>query len=499
MNATILPILLPLLTAVFTLLWSRPGTARRFLAVGSALLQLGVALRLVALTSSGGRLVLPLGGWPARFGIVLVTDLLAAIMVTLCTVTTLATLLYGFAEAPARKEHPLRLPLIGFMVTGINLSFLTGDLFNLFVAFEILLIASYALLTLECRGGAIRHAFPYLTINLVGGALFFCAAGLAYGLFGTLNLAAIAAQAGALGGDARFRGLAVLLLGVFALKAGLFPLYFWLPRAYPILPAPLAALFSGMLTKVGVYALLRFMGTVFPPEMGWLSRPLAWLAGATMLLGVFGAISRTSVRGILSYHILSQIGYMVLAIALFTPLSLAAAVFYLIHHIVVKSSLFLIGGAAASLNESDELDAMGGLWKKAPFLGVLFLLQAFSLAGVPPLSGFWGKFLILKAAFGQEAFVLAGVALLAGLLTLLSMLKIWDGAFWKEPHGAAFHWQPRRTGRMIAVAAGMTLISLGIGLGAEPVFHLSRMAAESATDRAGYIHDVRAALNRFAP
>lgn len=499
MNGTILPILLPLLTAVITLLWSRPGAARRAVTGFSTLLQLGVALWLVCLTGNGARLVLPLGGWATEFGIVLVTDLLSAIMLTLSALTTLAILLYGFAQEPARDEHPLRLPLVEFMVTGIHLSFITGDLFNLFVAFEIMLIASYALLTLESRGAEIRHAFPYLTINLVAGALFFCAAGLAYGLFGTLNLAAIAAQADALGDDARFRGLAVLLLGVFALKAGVFPLYFWLPRSYPILPVPLAALFSGMLTKVGVYALLRFLGTVFPPGMDWLHQPLAWLAGATMLFGVFGAISRTSIRGILSYHILSQIGYMVLAIALFTPLSLAAAVFYIIHHIIVKSSLFLIGGVAGSLNGSDELERMGNLWKNAPFLGILFLFQAFSLAGVPPLSGFWGKLLIVIAAFGKGEFVLAGAALAAGLLTLLSMLKIWDGAFWKENPRAAFHPQPRLTRRLVAVAAVMTLISLGIGLGAEPVYRLSRVAAETAADRAGYIHDVRSALTAPAP
>jgi len=496
-NLIIAILLLPFFTAAFSALMPKVGTARRGLVALSAWLQLAVALALVELTRGGERLVLPLGGWPGRFGIVLAVDLFSAIMVTLAAVCSVAILHYGFFETPRREEHPLRLPLLQFLVVGTQLAFITGDLFNLFVAFEILLIASYGLMTLESSGAEIRHAFPYFAINLIGGLLFFCAAGLTYGLLGTLNFAGIAERAGAMTGDARFSGLAVLLLCVFGMKAGLFPLYFWLPKSYPIVPTPVAAFFSGMLTKVGVYAVLRLLTTVLPHEMGWLHTALAWVAGATMLFGVAGAIAQNTIRGILSYHILSQIGYIVLAIGLFTPFSIAAAIFYLAHHIIVKTSLFLIGGVANRLEATDELDAMGGLWKQAPFLGVLFLFQAFSLAGIPPLSGFWGKLLILIATVQTREYLLLAIALLAGLLTLFSMLKIWNGAFWKERPAPL---PPPPSGnrpnlpRMIAVIAGLTLISLSIGLGAEWFYQLARQAAETALDQPGYVRDIARAL-----
>ena len=223
---------------------------------------------------------------------------------------------------------------------------------------------------------------------------------------------------------------ALLLLFVFGMKAGLFPLFYWLPNSYPILPNPLAALYAGMLTKVGVYVLLRIFGQVLPPEMPLLHTIMAWLAAATMILGVLGAVSRNFIRSILSFHILSQIGYMVLAIGLFTPYAIAAAIFYVMHHIIVKSTLFMVGGTVSALNHTDDLGKTGRLWLLTPVLGVVFLFQALSLAGLPPLSGFWGKYMIIVEGIRQSEWVLVACALIAGILTLFSMLKIWNGAFW---------------------------------------------------------------------
>jgi multicomponent Na+:H+ antiporter subunit D len=498
-NLVILPLLLPLLTAVTLLFWGRPSPGRRVLAAGSAAMQLVVALGLLARTLAGTPLVLPVGNWSARLGIVLVADPLAAVMVTLCTFTALAAVLYGFAEYRPAIEHPLRLALLQFLVAGINLAFLTGDLFNLFVAFEVMLIASYALLTLEADDWDVKQAFPYLAVNLTGSTLFLCAAGFAYRLFGTLNFADLAARAAAQSDDPRVTALALLLLVVFGLKAGLFPLYYWLPNSYPILPAPLAALYSGMLTKVGVYVLLRAFGTVLPHDLTGVHTLLAWLAGATMIFGVVGALSRNFIRGILSYHILSQIGFMVLAIGLFTEFAFAACVFYIIHHIVVKSSLFLIGGTAALLNRTDNLDRMGNLWRQAPALGVLFLLQALSLAGLPPLSGFWGKYAILVEGLRLGEYVLVALALGASLLTLVSMLKIWNAAFWFGAKDRKVCLGDGRWRQMNRVTAGMVLVSLGIGLGAEGVFRVAQQAATQARDQAGYIRAVQAVVTKDAP
>ncbi|MHB1307290.1 MAG: proton-conducting transporter transmembrane domain-containing protein [Limisphaerales bacterium] len=490
MNWTIAPILLPLLTGLLLLLLGRPGGRRRWVAALSALAQLGVALFLVERTAHDHLFVLPVGGWSARVGIALVIDLLSAIMLTLSSLTALASILYGFAESTVRAEHPLRLPLVQFLVLGINLAFCTGDLFNLFVAFEVMLISSYALLTLEADDWDIKQAYPYVAINLVGSTLFLCGAGLAYGLFGSLNFAEIALRSREMSGDPRVLTLSLLLLVVFGIKAGLFPLYYWLPNSYPTLAFPLAALYSGMLTKVGVYVLLRVFGTVLPPDLHVAHQLMAWLAGATMLLAVMGAISRNFIRGILSFHILSQIGFMVLAIGFFTPLSLAAAIFYITHHIVVKSSLFLIGGVASCLNRTDNLEKMGNLWRETPWLGVLFLLQALSLAGLPPLSGFWGKYAILVVGFEHGEYALVAAALLASILTLFSMLKIWNGAFWNESPTVPVRRDDRRWVTMSWVVAGMTLISVGIGLGAEPVLQLATRAAEQLVDHENYARAV---------
>jgi len=495
MNWPALPFLLPLLTALAALFMGRPGRLRRQVVGGSAALQLLLALYLCARTLDGSRLVLGIGGWSAQYGIVLVVDLLSAIMLALAALTALVTILYGFVESRLAVEHPLRLPLVQFMMVGINLSFCTGDLFNLFVAFEIMLIASYALLTLEVDNWEIKETYPYVAINLFGSVFFICACGLVYARFGTLNFAQIAARAGTMTDDPLLLIIALLLLVVFGIKAGLFPLYFWLPNSYPTLPIPLAALYGGMLTKVGVYVLLRMLATLLPPELTLIHRLLLWLSAATMILAVLGALSRNYIRGILSYHILSQIGFMLLAVGFFTPLAIAAAIVYIIHHIVVKSSLFLIGGVAAWLNRTDDLERMGNLWEKTPWVGVCFLLQALSLAGIPPLSGFWGKYLIITVGLEQRAYVLVGVCIVASVLTLVSMLKIWNGAFWKSSLKILVHREDPRWKRMAALCGALTMISLGIGLGAEGVFRVARQAADTALDQRGYIEAVTRITN----
>jgi multicomponent Na+:H+ antiporter subunit D len=486
-NAAVLPVALPLATALLLLAW-RPGGAKRWIAGFSAAAQLVLAGGLIAHTFQNGPLALALGGWLAPYGIVLMVDLLAAIMLGLGAVTALAILLFGFAELPSSRAHPLRLPLVQFLMTGINLSFCTADLFNLFVAFEVMLIASYALLTLEADDWDIKQAFPYLAMNLVGGTLFLAAAGLAYGLFGSLNFAAIAERSAAMADDPRVVALGLMLVVVFGLKAGVFPLYFWLPNSYPILPAPLAALYGGLLTKVGVYALLRMFGQVLPPELPWVRDVLGWAGVATMWFGVLGAVSRNFVRGILSWHILSQIGYMLLALSLGSPLALAAAILFVGHNILVKSSLFLVGGAVSAINGTDDLTRTGGLWRHAPVLGTLFLLQALSLAGLPPLSGFWGKYLIVFEAIGQRSWLFAALALGAGMLTLFSMLKIWLGAFWNEARAETpLALGQRRLRGMTAAIGVMTAAALAMGLGMEHCLRVTQEAVRQLTDCPAYI------------
>jgi len=489
MQVVILPILVPMLTALTALFWGRPTPARRLFVAASALLQCLAAFGLLLHNAEGGALALGVGYWTYRVGIVLVIDLLASIMLSLSALVGLAALLYGMADQGTRSEHPLRLPLLQFLMMGINLSFMTGDLFNLFVAFEVMLIASYALLTLEADNWSVKQAYPYLAINLVGGTLFLCAAGLAYSLFGTLNMADIATRAALMEGDPRVTVLALLLAVVFLTKAGVFPLGYWLPNSYPTLPIPLAALYAGMLTKVGVYVLLRAFGTILPHDLPTAHQLLVFLACVTMVATIFGALARPYIRGILAFNILSHIGFMILAIGLFSERSLAAAIYYIMHHIVVMASLFLITGVAIRLTRTDDLSRMGGLWKQAPWFGLLFMIQALSLSGLPPLSGFWGKYLILEAALDQHAYLAVACLLIASILTLVSMLRIWNRAFWAPPVAPGSGVQPRGAAwvRLATIAGGLVVVSLVIGIGAEWFLKLSFAAAHDLMDNSNYI------------
>lgn len=498
-NLAAFPVIFPAVAALFCLLAPRPTLWRRLLTVAAVTVLLGQALWTVGHVMSAGPLVLRLGGWLAPYGIVLVADTLAGVMLALSSFTALACALFGFAEEPTREEHPLRLPLLLFLLSGINLSFVTGDLFNLFVAFEVMLLSSYGLMTLESGAKESRQALPYLTLNLVGSALFLAVCGFAYSLFGTLNFAEMIGRADLLADDHRLLLLGALMLLVFGLKAGLFPLYQWLPGGYSVMPSPMAAFYAGMLTKVGVYVLIRIFGTVLPPTLTELYTLIAWAAGLTMVVGVLGAVGQGRVQTILSYHIVSQIGFMALAIGLFSPFAFAAAIFYIIHHIIVKAALFLVGGSVRKLNGTDELARTGGLWRAAPWLGIAFVLQAMSLAGLPPLSGFWGKFMIIQEGFTQGEWILVAMSLVASVLTLMSMLKIWLGAFWKPAPADRPPAVSGSTRRMSAVVLGMACVSLVIGLGAERFLRVAKHAADETLDRAGYAANVRAANDTLFP
>jgi multicomponent Na+:H+ antiporter subunit D len=498
-NLAAFPVIFPVIAALFSLLTPRPSAWRRVLVTLVLAGLLFHAGWIVNHAMSDGPLVLRVGGWLSPYGIVLVADTLAGVMLALSSFTALSCALFGFAETETRDEHPLRLPLLLFLLAGINLSFVTGDLFNLFVAFEVMLLSSYGLMTLEAGAKESRQALPYLTLNLIGSTLFLAVTGYAYSLLGTLNFAEMIVRTDALAGDYRLTLLAVLMLLVFGMKAGLFPLYQWLPGSYSVMPPPMAAFYAGMLTKVGVYVLIRIFCTVLPPSLTDLHTLIAWSAGLTMVIGVLGAVGQMRVQTILSYHIVSQIGFMALAIGLFTPFAITAAIFYIIHHIIVKAALFLVGGSIAKLNGTDDLARTGGLWRAAPWLGIAFVLQAMSLAGLPPLSGFWGKFMIIQEGLTQGEWVSVAMSLLASVLTLMSMLKIWLGAFWKTAPAEAPVVCTGRTRAMTGVIVGMACVSLCIGFGAEHFLRIAKHAATESLDRAGYVANVRAADKTLYP
>lgn len=378
-----------------------------------------------------GIVVLRMGDWLPPYGIVLVADVLSMTMVALTMTIALAVTLFSLPTVDTERQDHFYYPLFFILLMGVNGAFLTGDIFNLFVFFEVLLIASYALMALGSEPGQLRETVKYLVLNLIGSTFFLIGLALVYRITGTLNMADLALRLQMLpGSSSLITTLAMVFLFVFGLKAAIFPLYFWLPGPYFPPPAGISAFFAGILTKVGVYAIFRTFTLIFRHDPAFTHELLLALAALTMLLGVLGAISQMDMKRILSYHIISQIGYMILGIGLLTPQALAGALFYIVHHVIVKSALFLIAGVVQETTGTTHLKAVGGLQERSWVLSALFLVAAFSLAGLPPLSGFFSKLIILQAGVATGRYGYVGIGLLSSLLTLFSMLKIWNGVFW---------------------------------------------------------------------
>jgi multicomponent Na+:H+ antiporter subunit D len=484
------PILIPLLAAAVTaLFWNHPYIQRPIGLVASAAL-LGVALNLLVRTSDGTILVTQMGNWAAPFGISLVIDLFSAIMLVITGLMALAVSVYAMGPASIERDRAGFQPLFHSLILGVCGSFSTGDIFNLYVWFEVMLIASFGLLVLERTREQLDGGIRYVVLNLIGTTMFLLAVGLLYGLTGTLNFADLARVAPAVENQGALAAVGMLLLIAFGAKAALFPLFNWLPAAYHTASMPVAAIFAALLTKVGVYAIIRVFTLVFAHEAGFFGPIFLVVAVATMVTGVLGAAMHYDIRKILSFHIISQIGYMLVGVALMTPLAIAGSILYIVHHIIVKANLFLLAGAIRQETGSFALRRIGGLWAIKPLLGVMFLIPALSLAGIPPLSGFWGKLVVIRSGLEAEAYWLAGIALAVGMLTLYSMIKIWNEAFWKSaPEGdaAALPWTARErlaTYAPIIVLGGLTIT---IGLLTEPFAVISIQAAESLLDRQAYI------------
>jgi multicomponent Na+:H+ antiporter subunit D len=481
----VLPIGIPLTTAIAGLFTWRWRQWQRGLGVVGAIALLVASAVLLWRVGRHGPQAVWVGNWPAPFGIALIADLLSAIMVMLAATIGLAVVLFSLAHMDAARETHGYYPLVHILLMGVCGAFLTGDLFNLYVWFEVMLMASFVLLALGGERAQLEGAIKYVTLNLMASALFLTAVGVLYGLVGTLNMADVARRLRLTAPSSAQAAIASLLLTAFGIKAALFPLFFWLPASYHTPPVAISAVFAGLLTKVGVYALLRVFTLIFTDTGHAL---ILWLSGLTMLTGVLGALAQNEFRRILSFHIISQIGYMILGLGLFTTAGLAGAIFYIIHHIIVKTNLFLTSGLVHAVQGSFELARLGGLYRTHPTLAVLFMIPALSLAGMPPLSGFFAKVLVIRAGLQAGHWALVAVALGVSLLTLLSMMKIWMEAFWKptaeDPPALASPPSPAAQSLSLVSrwgllsSAGLALLTVMIGMGAEFILALAEAAAE---------------------
>ena len=486
----VLPVLVPLGTAIVCLALWPFRVAQRAASVAGAALLLAAAAALLHRVDTAGIQVMQMGAWPAPYGISLVADLLAAIMVLLTGITGLAVAVYSLGSIDAARESHGYHPLFHVLLMGVSMAFLTGDLFNLYVAFEVMLMASFVLLALGGERAQLESAVKYVTLNLLSSAVFLAAVGVLYGVAGTLNMAdlALTVQRGTAPG--LVTTLACLFLVAFGIKAAVFPLFFWLPASYHTPPVAVSAVFAGLLTKVGVYALVRAFTLVFTGDPALTHGLILAVAVLTMVTGVLGAAAQFEFRRVLSFHIVSQIGYMVLGLGLFTPLALAGTVFYLMHHIVVKTNLFLVGGIVKRLGGTLELGSLGGLYRSRPGLALLFLVPALSLAGIPPLSGFWGKLVLVKAGLDSGHYAVTAIALAVSLLTLFSMTKLWNEAFWKEPPEGSAVATGRVPWTLLGPVVALAAITVAVGLGAGPVFDLASRAAAQLVDPSQYVRAV---------
>lgn len=435
----VLPLLVPLYGAVFCLLAWQRVKAQAIVAGVVQISWLATACQLFYQVQQQGILATDIGNWPAPYGITLVADLFSALILLSATVVGVAVYMFSLQGLDYTRKKFGYYPLLLLLQMGVAGVCLTGDIFNLYVWFEVLLICCFALLSLGGTRAQLEGTLKYVTINFVASGLLLVGVGVIYSLYGSLNLAAL----GQLVRQADHENLPLLsltsifFLTGFGIKSAIFPLFFWLPASYHTPPIAISAFIAGLISKVGIYTLIRLFTLIFISDLAFMLPLLLVLSGLTMVIGVIGAAAQKDFRKILSFHIISQIGYMLMGLAIYTPLALAGSVFFIIHNILVKTNLFLVSGVVAQRHHTFSLKKLGDVYLKQPILALMFLLSALALAGIPPLSGFWGKFMLARAGFEAGNYTIVAVSLCVSLVTLFSMTKIWNEVFWKKKNKPA--------------------------------------------------------------
>lgn len=484
-----LPVALPLVGAALTLLLRRRRGLQRSLALAILVASLGACIALLVEVDRNGIVANQVGAWPAPFGITLVVDMFSAMMLVVSAAVVLLVHVFAIHQKEDDELSPFFDPVYLTLAAGVSWAYVTGDLFNLFVAFEITLVSSYVLITLGGRRAQVRTGMTYVVLNLLGSTMFLATVGLVYAATGTVNMADLIGKFDTIPVGLR-TALGLMLLIAFGVKAAVFPLFSWLPDSYPTAPSPITAVFAGLLTKVGVYAIIRTQTFYFAGDRS-ASVLLMLIAGSTMVVGILGAIAQNDMKRILSFDIVSQVGYMLMGLSFFTVAGLAGAIFFIVHHIPVKTGLFLVSGIVEHSSGTASLRRLSGLGRILPFTAALFLLVALSLVGIPPFSGFVAKLALVEAGFGIDQWTIVGASLLVSLLTLFLMLKIWSGVFWGPVEPIPGSGPPRRPPwTMLAATAGMVALTLAIALGGNTVYGWSDQASRTLLEPDEYVKAV---------
>lgn len=492
-------LLLPLFASIINLFfWGKPK-AQRSLGGVAVLVHLILSVLLLSSIVNNGMLVLNVGGWLHGYGIMLAVDYLSSGMIVLTSFVSTLSWFYSSRWFKTKKVGYLFNVVFFTLQLGIIGALMSADLFNLYVWFEVMLVSSFVLLTLGGERFQLEGSIKYVAINVFSSTIFLAGIGMIYGLTGTVNMAAAGLALDGFANQTLPMVASVFFLVSFGIKAAVFPLFFWLPASYHTPPIGISSFLIALMTKVGIYTLIRFFTIVFPLE-GTILRPVFMiLSGLTMVVGVFGAAAQNDFRKILSFHIVSQIGYMLMGLAIGTPLAIAGALFFILHNLLVKTNLFFISGLVGQISGTYSLKKLGGIFSQFPLIALVFAISAFSLTGVPPLTGFWGKFMLAKAGFISGDWIIVVVSLIVSMITLFSMTKIWNQVFWKPLPNETVLKQTSIKGAysahksMFWVICVLSIVILAVSISPSSCIEFTEKAANVVVERNDYINLI---LNR---
>lgn len=487
-NIVFFPVLLPLLTGIVLILF-RNVVVQRIVSVFSFVIGIAISLYLILNIHENGQLSVDMSSWQAPFGITITADMLSAILVLTTNVIGIAVIVYSFGSIGKERESFYYYSVLQLLFVGVNGAFLTGDIFNLFVFFEVMLMSSYVLLVLGGTKIQLRETLKYILVNVISSALFVITVAYLYSVVGTLNMADLSRKIAEVNQPGIITVVAVLFLIVFGLKGAIFPLFFWLPGSYYAAPAPVLALFGALLTKVGIYSIFRTYTLLFYHDTGYTHSLLGALSLLTIVVGVIGAVAYWDVKKIIIYNIVIAVGVITFGISLNNDAGTTGAILYLVHDMIIKAALFLLVGIMIKITGTSNLRNMSGLIKDYPLVGWTFFLAAISLAGIPPLSGFAGKLMILQGSIEAKAYVGTFVVLASSLLVLYSIMKIFIQGFWGTP-SATEQVNKKSLYSLIGPAILLVAVSLAIGLGMEKILPYITQATETLMNPDIYINSV---------